>query len=108
MLKYLVLLTVIIEVSALFLMKEREPLFYLYWVAITTFTNLLANLAISFFTTGGYLRYYLAVAVIELAVFAAEYLLALAYTGDRKKSLIYSAVCNISSYTIGSLILLFF
>ena len=66
MLKYLVLLTVSIEVSALFLMKEREPLLYLYWVAITTFTNLLANLAISFFTSGGYLRYYLAVAVIEL------------------------------------------
>jgi hypothetical protein len=108
MLKYLVLLTVVIEVAALFLMKEREPLFYLYWIAITTFTNLLANLSISFFTFGSYLQYYLAVAVIELVVFTAEYLLALAYTTDKKKSLIYSAVCNISSYTIGSLILLFF
>ena len=72
-----VIMTIILECLALLIMKERDALFYVYWAAI-----------------------------IEALVLGAEYLLALAYTKDKKRSIKYSAICNLTSYCIGSMILM--
>lgn len=102
------LLTVILECLALYVLGERNRVFYLYWVAVTAFTNLCANLYVQLFFSGNKIEYYLTVAVIEALVFLSEFLLCYVYTEDKKKSAKYSAVCNIASYFIGSLILLIF
>lgn len=100
----LLLLTIILECLALWMLGERTPLFYLYWIAVTTATNLSANLYIVYAFGGSDIEYYIAVAIIELLVFAVEFALCYIYTSQRKKSLIYSAVCNGASFVIGSLI----
>ena len=102
------LLTVIIEFIALCLLGERSRLFFLYWTAVTAFTNLCANLYISIFFSGDTVEYYLTVAIIEALVFLCEFLLCWVYTEDKKKSLKYSAICNVASYFIGSIVLLIF
>ena len=100
----LLLLTIILECLALWLLGERTPLFYLYWIAVTTATNLSANLYIVYAFGGSDIEYYITVAIIELLVFAVEFALCYLFTSERKKSLIYSAVCNSASFVIGSLI----
>ena len=99
------ILTILLEGLALLLMRERSPLFYLYWTAVTTLTNLPVNLYLQFLFTGSILEYWLAVAVLEALVFTVEFLLCLAYTKDRKKSAKYSAVCNLTSFLLGLVIL---
>lgn len=106
MLKDPLFLTIILECAALLIMKEREPLFYVYWIAITTLTNIPANLFVAFVFSGTKPQYYITVAVIEAIVFALEFLFCLAYTRDTRKSAKYSAVCNLSSFGIGSILLL--
>ena len=106
MLKDPLFLTIILECAALLIMKEREPLFYVYWIAITTLTNLPANLFVALVFSGTNPMYYLTVAIIEALVFTAEFLLCLAYTKDKKKSAKYSAICNLTSFGIGSILLL--
>ena len=100
----LLILTIILECLALLLLGERTPLFYLYWVAVTALTNVLANLYLIYVFSGGLTEYYINVAIIEILVFAAEFALCYLYISDRKKSLIYSAVCNSASFIIGSII----
>lgn len=107
MLKDPVFLTVILEVLALLLLKEKEPLFYVYWTAVTVFTNVLANAYVSFVFDGTQLEYYLTVAAIEALVFIAEMLACFAYTKDIKKSAKYSAICNLASFGIGYIIYIF-
>ncbi len=99
------ILTILLEALALLLMKERSPLFYLYWTAVTTLTNLPVNLYLQLLFTGSILEYWLAVAVLEALVFTVEFLLCLAYTKDVKKSAKYSAVCNLTSFLSGLVIL---
>ena len=99
------ILTILLEGLALLLMRERSPLFYLYWTAVTTLTNLPVNLYLQFLFTGSILEYWLAVAVLEALVFTVEFLLCLAYTKDKKKSAKYSAVCNLTSFFSGLVIL---
>ena len=43
-----VIMTIILECLALLIMKERDALFYVYWAAITTVTNIPANLYIAY------------------------------------------------------------
>ena len=100
----LLLLTIAIECAALYILKERNRLFYLYWTAVTTVTNLCVNLYLIYLFRGTDLQYYITVGIIELMVFAVELALCYLYTSDKKKSLIYSAVCNLSSFIIGSVI----
>ena len=99
------ILTILLEGLALLLMRERSPLFYLYWTAVTTLTNLPVNLYLQFLFTGSILEYWLAVVVLEALVFTVEFLLCLAYTKDKKKSAKYSAVCNLTSFLSGLVIL---
>lgn len=99
------ILTILLEGLALLLMRERSPLFYLYWTAVTTLTNLPVNLYLQFLFTGSILEYWLALAVLETLVFTVEFLLCLAYTKDKKKSAKYSAVCNLTSFLSGLVIL---
>ena len=99
------LLTVIIEFIALCLLGERNWLFFIYWTAVTAFTNLCANLYINVFFSGSGVEYFFTVVIIEALVFLIEFLLCRVYTGDKKKSLKYSAICNAASYFIGSIIL---
>ena len=106
MLQNPVIMTIILECLALLIMKERDALFYVYWAAITTVTNIPANLYIAYVFSGGRVEYWISVAVIEALVLGAEYLLALAYTKDKKRSIKYSAICNLTSYCIGSMILI--
>lgn len=108
MLIQLLLLTIILECIALYLLGEKKPIFYLYWIALTSLTNLSVNLYITLFFYGGYTEYYITVAVIEILVFAAEYFLCYLYTRDKTKSLTYSVVCNLFSFFIGLLIQLIF
>ena len=103
MLKDPLFLTIILECLAILIMKERQPLFYVYWIAITTFTNIPANLYVAYVFSGTQLQYYLTVAVIEALVFTIEFLLCLAYTKDKKKSAKYSIICNLASFVIGSI-----
>ena len=102
------ILTILLESAALFALKERSRLFYVYWIAITTFTNIPANLYVNFVFSGGTLALCLTVAVIEALVFVTEFLLCYLYTRDKKISLKYSAICNATSFGIGSLILMLF
>lgn len=101
------LITIILEALALFVLGERSPTFFLYWTAITTITNIPANLYIIYVFKGGATEYYIAVAIIELIVLVSEFLLCYLYTKEKKKSLLYSLVCNVASYFIGSVILNF-
>ena len=102
------ILTVILECLTLLLLKEREWLLYVYWIAITSFTNLLAHLYIGVVFQGGALEYWLTAVVIEAIVYTSEFLLCWFYTNDKRKSLIYSIACNSASFFIGLLIQLIF
>ena len=98
-------LTLLIESSALFLLGEKKPIFYLYWAAATSITNVCANLYLNFADFESSVGFYFAIAVIEFLVFISEFFLCFLYTKDIQKSIKYSAICNLASYLIGSLIL---
>ena len=98
------ILTIILECLALFLIGEREKLYYLYWIAITTVTNLSANLYLALAFKGDNLEYWLTVTAIEVLVFALEFVLSFIYTNDWKKSIKNSLICNLSSFLIGLIV----
>lgn len=98
------ILTIILECLALFLIGEREKLYYIYWIAITSVTNLSANLYLALVFKGGNIEYWLTVAVIELLVFVCEFVLSFIYTNDWKKSIKNSLICNLSSFLIGLIV----
>lgn len=102
------ILTILLECAALFAMGERSPLLYVYWIALTTLTNIPANLYVNLVFTGGTLGRCLTIAAVELLVFITEFLLCLLYTRDKRKSAKYSAVCNATSFCIGGLLFLIF
>ena len=102
------ILTVILECLVLVLLKERDKLFYVYWLAVTSFTNISVNLFLAFVFQGGIIEYWLTVLLIEIIVYIVEALLCLLYTNDKRKSLIYSLVCNSASFFIGLLIQMIF
>ena len=106
--KELAILTVIIEICVLLILKERDVTFCIYWAAVTALTNILANLYVIYVFSGGSIEYAITTAVIEIAVFLTELLLAFLYTSSIKKSLLYSGVCNLSSFIIGLLIQIIF
>lgn len=99
------LITIILEALVLLLLGERSPAFFLYWTAITTLTNVPANLFIIYVFRGGEVEYYITVAIIEFIVLVSEFLLCYLYTKDKKKSMLYSLVCNVASYFTGSVVL---
>lgn len=100
MLKALIL-TIVIECAVLFLLGERDKLFYLYWAAVTAFTNLIINFCIYLLFDDISMIYWVTVAFLEILVFFSEFLLCYAYSNNRKQSLKYSAVCNVASFGIG-------
>lgn len=99
------LLTILIECGVLFLLRVKDPIFYLYWIAVTTLTNVPANLCMRFpfFDTATKLA--LAVAAIELLVIVLEFFLCYLYTKSPQKSIKYSTVCNLASFCVGSAML---
>ena len=108
MLKDPLILTIILECLALLVLREKDVVFYIYWAAITTITNVPANLYMTFVFSGGRALYWISVAVIEALVLAVEYLMCLAYTKNKRKSIKYSLICNCASYFIGNLIVMIF
>ena len=104
----LLLLTIILECLALLALGERSPIFYLYWVAVTSFTNLTMNLILGLIAFEHLFVYWIVVILFEAAVFASEFYLCYLYTNDREKSVKYSAVCNASSLILGLLIQMIF
>ena len=98
-------LTVILECIALFVLGERDRLFYLYWMAVTSFTNLSINLYISLVFSGNLTEYYITVAILEALVLVSEFLFCLLYTRNAGKSMKYSVVCNFASFLLGLIIL---
>ncbi len=104
----LLLLTIILECLALLAFGERNPLFYLYWIAVTTLTNLTLNLILGLIVFEHLLVYWIVVILFEIVVFASEFYLCYVYTNDRAKSIKYSAVCNATSLIIGLLIQMIF
>lgn len=103
----LLLLTIIFECLALFVLKERKIEFYLFWIALTSFTNLVANIYCIYIFSGSYAEYIIAGIIIEIIVFITEFLLCYAYIKNSHKSLKYSAVCNFTSIFFGLIIQLF-
>ncbi len=99
------ILTIILECSVLFVLKENEKFFYFYWIAVTSFTNLSANLYLSLAFAETNAEYWFSALVVELIVFLVEFILCLVYTGDLKKSIKYSLICNLASFLIGLIIL---
>ena len=95
------LLTVILECLALLLLRERDKLFYLYWTAVTALTNTLVNVILLTHFSEATTEYWIAVAILEMLVFLCELLFCFVYTLDIKKSALYSAVCNILSFSFG-------
>lgn len=100
--------TIILEALALVILKEKDPLFFLYWTAVTALTNVLVNLCLTYLFSDSTLQYYVSVTLLEILVFAVEFLLCLCYTRDKGKSLKYSLVCNLTSYLVGTLLFLIF
>ena len=98
------ILTIIIECTVLYLLKERDIFFYIYWIALTSFTNLSANLYLAFVFKGNQLQYWVTAIIVEIVVFVVEFLLSLIYSSDKSKSARYSLVCNLSSFLIGLII----
>ena len=96
--------TIIIECIVLYLLKERDKIFYIYWMALTSFTNLSANLYLALVFKGDTFQYWLTAIIIEIIVFVAEFLLSLIYTSDKSKSAKYSLICNLASFLIGLII----
>lgn len=101
-------LTIILEVAALALLKEKDPVFYLYWICITTITNIPANILASPAFSAERWVLYLTVLTIEAAVFVSEALMCYIYKRDRRQAIKYSAICNAASFLIGSVISLIF
>lgn len=100
------ILTILLECAALFALGERSLIFYIYWISITTLTNIPANLYVNLVFSGSLVQLCFVIAIIELLVVVSEFLLCLAYARNKKTSLKYSAVCNATSFGIGSLILM--
>ena len=98
------ILTIIIECTVLYLLKERDFIFYIYWTALTSFTNLSANLFLALVFKGNNFQYWLTAIVIEIVVFIVEFSLSFIYTRDKFKSAKYSLVCNLASFLIGLII----
>ena len=95
------ILTIILECLVLLILMEKDIVFYVYWIAITTITNVPANLYMTYFFHGRRFEYWISIAVIEALVVLVEYLLCYAYTKNKVKSIIYSIICNSASYFIG-------
>ncbi len=104
MLLSLLLLTIILECLALFVLGEKKTEFYIFWIALTSFTNLVANIYCIYIFSGSYVEYIITGVVIEILVFLIEFLLCFAYTKNKIKSLKYSAICNTTSVILGLLI----
>ena len=100
------LLTLVIELATLFLLRNREAIFYLYWAAVTTLTNVLANACMYLVPFEGNRELCALVLALELLVFVSELFLCFLYTKSFKTSAKYSAVCNLASFCIGSPILM--
>ena len=99
------LLTVIIECLVLLLLRERQLIFYIFWIALTTLTNLAVNLCVSLVNFGSMAWYVVTVLVIEVLVFVSEAFITYLYTENPRQSLIYSAVCNLASFLVGGIML---
>lgn len=98
------ILTVILECAVLYFLGERDKVFYLYWCALTAATNILVNLYILFIFEGEKTEYWITVAILELLVFAAECFMCFIYKKDKVKSIVYSAICNGTSFLVGLII----
>ena len=98
------ILTVILECSVLYLLGERDKSIYIYWIAVTSFTNLSLNLCLSLAFTQASPEYWLFALIGELIVLFVEFGLCFVYTNDIKKSIKYSLICNLTSFLIGLII----
>ena len=105
MLTHPLILTVLLECTALLLMREQSPLFFVYWIATTSLTNVLINLYLLLLFSGSPLEYWLTVAILECLVLLMEFILCFLYTKNARKSVKYSLVCNAVSFTLGLVIL---
>lgn len=97
--------TIILECFVIFIFRERDLLFYLYWAAVTSFTNLLLNLILVLLFTDVGVLYYVTVFLLEAAVVAGEYLLCNLYLDNKTKSIKYSIICNLISFLVGLIIM---
>lgn len=99
------IMTIILECLALFALGERKLIFYIYWICITTLTNIPANICVSYVPSGHTLGLFLTVVAVELLVFVSEALMCFLYTKEKTLSIKYSLLCNAASFLIGSMIL---
>ena len=100
-----VLLTIILECCVLLALREREKLFYLYWIGVTSLTNLSINIILSIADPN---LYWTLVLILEILVFISEALLCYLYKRSFVVSIKYSAICNIVSFLTGILIMPFY
>ena len=97
--------TIIIECLVIYIFRERDFIFYIYWAAVTSFTNLALNLILSLLFSEVGVMYYLTVILLEIIVVVGEYLLCNIYLNDKVKSIKYSVICNLTSFLVGLIIM---
>lgn len=97
-------LTLVIELIALGILRERRIRVYLLSILMNSFTNISINLFgyyYAFPSIGAYIGIVLA---LEAIVWVLEGLGYYALLKDKKKSILYTLVCNGSSFALGMLI----
>ena len=100
-------LTVFFESAVLLLWREKRIAVLAFLATLNVFTNLSLNLVLALLRPTG-IAYVLWVLLLELLVFATEAFLLALYLHERRRALLYSLSCNLTSYIAGAILLSFF
>ncbi|MFA5037983.1 MAG: hypothetical protein WC479_12500 [Candidatus Izemoplasmatales bacterium] len=98
------LLTIVIEITVLFLMKEKNKKIYLASIIINIFTNISLNLIIPIIPAN---YYDIIVLGLEIVIVIIEFFLYLLLFKNPKQAIKISFFCNFFSYVLGLIFMSF-
>ena len=98
------ILTLIIETFALFLLKERRIKVFVCSLILNVITNLSLNIFLTNYAVYEPIAYFLVLFSLEVAIWFIEGMVYYFVIKDFKKSLKYSFILNLSSFLIGLVI----
>ena len=98
------ILTLIIESCALFILKEKRIKVYVCSIILNTITNLSLNIFLTQYAVNEPIAYFLVLFSLEVAIWFIEGMVYYFVIKDFKKSLKYSFILNLSSFLIGLVI----
>lgn len=101
---FALLMTIIIESSFLYFLKEKDYKVYLIEVILNVVTNLSLNYFLFKHTFDNYLIYIIVVIILEILVFLIEAFIYFIYYKKMKRALLISFILNLSSFIIGLII----